>query len=79
MHISEMNPWKVEIHDLALLYAQSLCNLNSFGRIKNDDKLIQSEGVDLLSTPELQAACRDRGILGILTEEEMRKQVVKIS
>ncbi|KAL7751592.1 LETM1 domain-containing protein ylh47 [Sorochytrium milnesiophthora] len=31
-------------------------------QLKMDDKLIQSEGVDSLSIPELQKACQDRGI-----------------
>lgn len=47
-----------------------------FGRIKNDDQLIQTEGIELLSEAELQAACRERGMLSILTIEEMRQQVV---
>jgi len=49
--------------------------LFSFGRIKNDDKLIQLEGVESLSEAELRQACRDRGLLGLLSVEEMRQQV----
>lgn len=45
------------------------------GRIKNDDKLIQEEGVESLSEAELRQACRDRGLLGLLSVEEMRQQV----
>jgi hypothetical protein len=44
------------------------------GRIKNDDKLIQ-EGVGSLSEAGLRQACRDRGLLGLHSVEEMRQQV----
>lgn len=43
--------------------------------IKNDDKLIQAEGVESLSEEELRQACRERGHLGLLSAEEMRQQV----
>ncbi|KAM3403917.1 hypothetical protein ACQJBY_007177 [Aegilops geniculata] len=43
--------------------------------IKNDDKMIQAEGVDSLSEEELRQACRDRGHLGLRSTEEMRKQL----
>ncbi|MCO5611276.1 hypothetical protein L7F22_065528 [Adiantum nelumboides] len=43
--------------------------------IKNDDRLIQTEGIELLSEAELQAACRARGILNVYTVEEMRQQL----
>lgn len=46
-----------------------------YGRIKNDDRMIQEEGVETLSEAELRQACRDRGLLGLLSVEEMRKQV----
>lgn len=46
-----------------------------FRRIKNDDKMIQAEGVDSLSEAELRQACRDRGLLGLRSVEEMRQQV----
>lgn len=46
-----------------------------FDRIKNDDKLIQEEGVEALSEAELRQACRDRGLLGLRSVEEMRQQV----
>lgn len=49
--------------------------LFGFGRIKADDKLIQEEGVESLSEAELRQACRDRGLLGLLSVEEMRQQV----
>jgi hypothetical protein len=45
------------------------------GRIKSDDKMIQAEGVESLSEAELRQACRDRGLLGLLSVEEMRQQV----
>lgn len=45
------------------------------GRIKNDDRMIQAEGVESLSEAELRQACRDRGLLGLLSVEEMRQQV----
>ncbi|XP_058737496.1 uncharacterized protein LOC131609724 isoform X2 [Vicia villosa] len=43
--------------------------------IKNDDKLIQEEGVESLSEAELRQACRDRGLLGLRSVEEMRQQL----
>ncbi|ESW11689.1 hypothetical protein PHAVU_008G051400 [Phaseolus vulgaris] len=43
--------------------------------IKNDDKLIHLEGVESLSEAELRQACRDRGLLGLLSVEEMRQQL----
>ncbi|KAK8541796.1 hypothetical protein V6N13_137613 [Hibiscus sabdariffa] len=43
--------------------------------IKSDDKMIQAEGVESLSEAELQQACRERGILGSLSVEEMRQQL----
>lgn len=46
-----------------------------FVRIKEDDKLIQEEGVDSLSEAELREDCRERGMLGLLSVEEMRQQV----
>lgn len=49
--------------------------LCSLGRIKNDDKLIQLEGVESLSEEELRQACRERGLLGLLSVDEMRQQV----
>lgn len=47
-------------------------------RIKEDDKLIQAEGVESLSEDELRQACRERGHLGLLSKEEMRQQVSPI-
>lgn len=44
-------------------------------QIKNDDKMIQAEGVESLSEAELRQACRDRGNLGLLSVEEMRQQL----
>ncbi|XP_043722285.1 mitochondrial proton/calcium exchanger protein-like isoform X2 [Telopea speciosissima] len=43
--------------------------------IKNDDKMIQAEGVESLSEVELRQACRERGLLGLLSVEEMRQQL----
>uniref|UniRef100_A0A0D9VI51 Mitochondrial proton/calcium exchanger protein n=1 Tax=Leersia perrieri TaxID=77586 RepID=A0A0D9VI51_9ORYZ len=43
--------------------------------IKNDDKMIQAEGVESLSEEELRQACRERGHLGLLSTEEMRQQL----
>ncbi|XP_057867757.2 uncharacterized protein LOC131075005 isoform X2 [Cryptomeria japonica] len=44
-------------------------------RIKEDDRMIQSEGIESLSEAELRQACRDRGMLGLLSVEEMRQQL----
>ncbi|CAI5529587.1 unnamed protein product, partial [Closterium sp. Naga37s-1] len=43
--------------------------------IKEDDKMIQSEGVESLSEGELRAACRERGMLGLRSVDDMRKQL----
>ncbi|PUZ76467.1 hypothetical protein GQ55_1G293500 [Panicum hallii var. hallii] len=43
--------------------------------IKKDDKMIQAEGVESLSEEELRQACRERGLLGLLSTEEMRQQL----
>ncbi|KAI7735203.1 hypothetical protein M8C21_030495 [Ambrosia artemisiifolia] len=44
--------------------------------IKHDDKMIQAEGgVDALSEDELREDCRERGMLGLLSVEEMRQQL----
>ncbi|CAN6468084.1 unnamed protein product [Victoria cruziana] len=43
--------------------------------IKNDDNMIQVEGMESLSEAELRQACRDRGQLGLLSVEEMRQQL----
>lgn len=43
--------------------------------IKEDDKLIQAEGVESLSESELREDCRERGMLGLLSVEEMRQQL----
>ncbi|GFP95767.1 letm1 and ef-hand domain-containing protein 1 mitochondrial [Phtheirospermum japonicum] len=44
-------------------------------KIKEDDKMIQAEGLESLSEEELRQACRDRGLLGLLSVDEMRKQL----
>ncbi|KAL5997970.1 hypothetical protein ACLOJK_008904 [Asimina triloba] len=46
-------------------------------RIKNDDKMIQAEGVKSLSEDELQQACRDRGKLGLISVEEMSQELLE--
>ncbi|XP_071689556.1 uncharacterized protein [Rutidosis leptorrhynchoides] len=44
--------------------------------IKNDDKMIQAEGgVDALSEDELREDCRERGMLGLYSVDEMRQQL----
>nr|CAN63817.1 hypothetical protein VITISV_010338 [Vitis vinifera] len=43
--------------------------------IKNDDRLIQAEGVESLSEAELREDCRERGMLGLRSVEEMRQQL----
>lgn len=55
---------------LLFSYNCSLCL-----RIKKDDKLIQGEGVESLSEAELRQGCRERGMFGVLSVEEMRQQV----
>ncbi|XWS65242.1 hypothetical protein CRYUN_Cryun05aG0075800 [Craigia yunnanensis] len=49
--------------------------LGTMKMIKNDDKMIQAEDVESLSKTELHQACRDRGLLGLLSVEEMRQQL----
>ncbi|ONH98837.1 hypothetical protein PRUPE_7G268000 [Prunus persica] len=44
-------------------------------RIKADDKLIQEEGVESLSEEELREDCRERGMLGLRSVEDMRQQL----
>ncbi|CAK9866173.1 unnamed protein product [Sphagnum jensenii] len=48
---------------------------NKLSWIKQDDRMIQNEGLDTLSEPELRAACRERGMLGLRSVEEMRQQL----
>ncbi|KAL8262783.1 hypothetical protein R6Q59_024132 [Mikania micrantha] len=44
--------------------------------IKNDDRMIQAEGgVRALSEDELREDCRERGMLGLLSVDEMRQQL----
>lgn len=47
-------------------------------RIKTDDRMIKDEGIESLSEAELRAACRERGMLGLLSVEQMRQQVKSI-
>ncbi|WMV53364.1 hypothetical protein MTR67_046749 [Solanum verrucosum] len=47
-------------------------------KIKNDDKMIQAEGVESLSEDELRQACRERGLLGLLSVEEMQQQTLSL-
>ncbi|KAH9795318.1 Leucine zipper-EF-hand-containing transmembrane protein 1 [Citrus sinensis] len=63
-----------EILAFAKLFNDEL-TLDNISRIKNDDKMIQAEGVESLSEAELRQACRDRGLLGLLSVEEMRQQL----
>ncbi|XP_059665652.1 uncharacterized protein LOC132311656 [Cornus florida] len=44
-------------------------------QIKKDDRMIQAEGVETLSEQELRQACRYRGLLGLLSVDEMRQQL----
>ncbi|MBA0713882.1 hypothetical protein Golax_012885 [Gossypium laxum] len=55
---------------LLFSYNYSLCL-----RIKKDDKLIQGGGVESLSEAELRQGCRERGMHGVLSVEEMRQQL----
>ncbi|KAJ7534202.1 hypothetical protein O6H91_13G083600 [Diphasiastrum complanatum] len=48
---------------------------NKLAGIKADDRMIQTEGVESLSESELRAACRERGMLGLVSVEEMRQQL----
>jgi len=63
-------------HHALMLYCYVVTLWSSCGRrIKEDDRMIQSEGVDSLSEAELRQACRERGMLGLRSAEDMRKQV----
>ncbi|KAG9137018.1 hypothetical protein Leryth_013867 [Lithospermum erythrorhizon] len=48
---------------------------NRLRKIKEDDKMIQAEGLESLSDDELRQACRERGMLGLLSVDEMRQQL----
>ncbi|MCO5550546.1 hypothetical protein L7F22_004033 [Adiantum nelumboides] len=48
---------------------------SKLSRIKIDDRLIKEEGIETLSEQELRAACRDRGMLGTLSVEQMCQQL----
>ncbi|KAJ0035594.1 hypothetical protein Pint_26243 [Pistacia integerrima] len=63
-----------EILGFAKLFNDEL-TLDNISRIKNDDMLIQAEGVESLSEAELREDCRERGMLGLLSVEEMRQQL----
>lgn len=54
------------------IYISILLITSSGFRIKNDDKLIQSKGVEALLEAEVHKACRERGIH---VAEEMQQQV----
>ncbi|CAI0541042.1 unnamed protein product [Linum tenue] len=43
--------------------------------IKKDDRMIQEEGIETLTEDELRAECRERGMLGLRSVEEMRQQL----
>ncbi|KAF5950467.1 hypothetical protein HYC85_012460 [Camellia sinensis] len=63
-----------EILGFAKLFNDEL-TLDNISRIKNDDRLIHAEGVESLSEAELREDCRERGMLGLLSVEEMRQQL----
>lgn len=63
-----------EVRDWLLMIILK-CKLYDSVRIKNDDRMIQAEGIESLSEAELRQACRDRGKLGLLSVEETRQQV----
>ncbi|CDP04140.1 unnamed protein product [Coffea canephora] len=44
-------------------------------KIKEDDKMIKAEGVESLSEEELRQACRDRGMLGLVSADELRQSL----
>ncbi|KAG8380362.1 hypothetical protein BUALT_Bualt06G0007600 [Buddleja alternifolia] len=44
-------------------------------KIKDDDKMIKAEGIESLSEEELRQACRERGLLGLRSVDEMQKQL----
>ncbi|KAL7191240.1 hypothetical protein ACSBR2_023334 [Camellia fascicularis] len=48
---------------------------DAYLRIRNDDKMIQAEVLESLSEAELREDCRERGMLGLLSVEEMRQQL----
>ncbi|KAF5741575.1 LETM1 and EF-hand domain-containing protein 1 mitochondrial isoform X1 [Tripterygium wilfordii] len=45
-------------------------------QIKKDDLMIKAEGVESLTEEELRQACRDRGLLGSPSMEELRHQLL---
>ncbi|KAK9101828.1 hypothetical protein Sjap_019082 [Stephania japonica] len=63
-----------EILSFAKLFNNEL-TLDNISWIKNDDMMILAEGVESLSEPKLRQACRDRGLLGLRSVEEMRQQL----
>ncbi|CAM0152294.1 unnamed protein product [Urochloa decumbens] len=63
-----------EILSFAKLFNDEL-TLDNMSSIKKDDKMIQAEAVESLSEEELRQACRERGLLGLLSTEEMRQQL----
>lgn len=49
---------------------------NRLQKLKDDDKVIASEGLDALSTAELQAACQSRGIRTLkVSDEHLRSEL----
>ncbi|KPV75980.1 uncharacterized protein RHOBADRAFT_26208 [Rhodotorula graminis WP1] len=49
---------------------------NRMQKLKDDDKVIASEGLDALSTAELQAACQSRGIRTLkVSDEHLRSEL----
>ncbi|KAB2067428.1 hypothetical protein ES319_A09G225300v1 [Gossypium barbadense] len=63
-----------EIIGFAKLFNDDL-TLDNISRIKKDDKLIPGEGMESLSEAELRQGCREQGMLGVLSVEEIRQQL----
>ncbi|GJR01894.1 hypothetical protein Tco_0524878 [Tanacetum coccineum] len=65
-----------DILGFAKLFNHDHLDLNNISRIKNDEKMIQSKGgVDALYECELHEDCRERGMLGLRSAEELCQQV----
>ncbi|KAK8338288.1 hypothetical protein V6Z12_A09G240500 [Gossypium hirsutum] len=63
-----------EIIGFAKLFNDDL-TLDNISRIKKDEKLIPGEGMESLSEAELRQGCREQGMLGVLSVEEIRQQL----
>ncbi|KAL6527166.1 hypothetical protein OROGR_016256 [Orobanche gracilis] len=62
-------------HLFAVYATAEIAEDKEWRQIKNDDKMIQAEGVESLSAAELLEDCRERGMLGVRSVEEMRQQL----